>query len=118
MNLHLFLILLALSGLFSACANPEKPIRAGLDASPTVQLARGELPPDEYFARVREKNIAAQQEAQFEVNRDETRVFNLTTGRFEYVPEGTPGKIWNDQEQRWEWRGPERKDSPAAQGSP
>jgi hypothetical protein len=95
--------------VLAGCALPEKPIREGLETSPTVRLARGDLPPEDYFESVRAKNIEAQQAAQFEVNRDETRVFNLATGRFEYVPEGTPGKVWNETEQRWEWRGPREK---------
>lgn len=57
---------------------------------------------DDYLKRVEEKNIEDQREAQFEVGREEERVFNLKSGKYEYLPKDAD-KRWNEDEQRWEF---------------
>ncbi len=89
--------------VMAGCAGPEPgEAAARRGGSPTGALLRGEIAPGEYLQALREANLQALADEQFEVNKEPTRAYNTRTGRVEYVPAGTVQK-WNPETQRWEF---------------
>jgi hypothetical protein len=74
-----------------------------LDESPTVQALRGNPPEQGYFKSIEALNIEKNRQDSFEINKDETRVMNLKTGKFEYKPKDFEHKRWNTEAERWEY---------------
>ncbi len=89
-------ILCGLLGCVSKALSP-------LEGSPLGSVVSGETRNvEDYLKRVEEKNIEDQREAQFEVGREEERVYNLKSGKYEYLSKDAE-KRWNEDEQRWEF---------------
>lgn len=86
--------------LVTGCASTE--YASPPNRSPTGALLRGEIAADNYLEAIKQANVQAREQEQFEVNKEQTRAYNTQTGRFEYVPEGTIQK-WNETNQRWEF---------------
>ena len=88
-----------LCGLFGCVSKALSP----LEGSPLGSVVSGETRNvEDYLKRVEEKNIEDQREAQFEVGREEERVYNLKSGKYEYLSKDAE-KRWNEDEQRWEF---------------
>ena len=98
----LFALLIAIPviyGLSGCVTGSQSP----LDGSPLGSVVSGKTRNiDDYLKRVEEKNTEDQREAQFEIGREEERVFNIDSGKYEFLPKSAE-KTWNPKEQRWEF---------------
>lgn len=70
--------------------------------SPTLQLLRGDLHPEDYREAVTAVNERERAREAFERNREPTRAYNTKTGKFEYLPEDS-AQEWNPETERWEF---------------
>ncbi len=92
--------------IITGCRSNKEAIERGIDESPTVQVIRGDARPGEYADRIAEKNREAREQEILEMNRDDSRVFNLATGRWMYLEGDVVGKYWNARNNRWEYLPP------------
>lgn len=92
------LVLLSAASLLAGCFSDTSLS----EASPTYRLLRGDIGTDDYADAVRTTNVQNQRRAAFEINKDETRVYNTRTQRIQYMPPNS-GQVWNPETQRWEY---------------
>lgn len=95
-------LVILLGGLLVGCASSERPVSTGIEESPTVSLLRGETEPDEFLREIERNNVETREQEQFEMNREDTRVYNTVTKRWEFM-EPNSGQVWDEAEQRWEY---------------